>query len=103
MHIDKVFLASVFPVLSPLAIDPAHPFPFIPNTGYALALQMERVSDKRSLQALLPIPAQINRFVTLPGDATRFLPLEELLLLKIPTLFPGYVLNAHFEFQVLRG
>jgi len=102
LHIDKVFLASVFPVLSPLAIDPAHPFPFIPNTGYALALQMERVSDKRSLQALLPIPAQINRFVTLPGDATRFLPLEELLLLKIPTLFPGYVLNAHFEFQVLR-
>mmetsp|Transcript_22976 Transcript_22976/g.38715 ORF Transcript_22976/g.38715 Transcript_22976/m.38715 type:complete len:723 (-) Transcript_22976:2811-4979(-) len=101
-HLDDVFLARVFPVLSPLAIDPAHPFPFIPNTGYALALQLERKSDRRSLQALLPIPAQINRFVSLPGDALRFLPLEELLLLKLPTLFPGYKLKAHFEFRVLR-
>lgn len=101
-HLDDVFLARVFPVLSPLAIDPAHPFPFIPNTGYALALQMERKSDRRTLQALLPIPAQIDRFVSLPGDALRFLPLEELLLLKIPTLFPGYKLKAHFEFRVLR-
>ncbi|CAM9954783.1 unnamed protein product, partial [Chrysoparadoxa australica] len=101
-HLDDVFLSRVFPVLSPLAIDPAHPFPFIPNTGYALALQMERKSDKRNLQALLPIPAQIVRFVSLPGDALRFLPLEELLLLKLPMLFPGYKLKAHFEFRVLR-
>lgn len=101
-HLDDVFLARVFPVLSPLAIDPAHPFPFIPNNGYALAIQLERRSDKRILQALLPIPAQINRFVALPGEAMRFLPLEELLLLKIPTLFPGYKLKAHFEFRVLR-
>jgi polyphosphate kinase len=102
VHLDDVFLARVFPVLSPLAIDPAHPFPFIPNTGYALALQMERKTDRRTLQALLPIPAQIDRFVSLPGDQLRFLPLEELLLLKIPTLFPGYKLKAHFEFRVLR-
>ncbi|WP_299623334.1 RNA degradosome polyphosphate kinase [uncultured Tateyamaria sp.] len=101
-HLDDVFLSRVFPVLSPLAIDPAHPFPFIPNTGYALALQMERKSDKRTLQALLPIPAQIDRFVSLPGDAIRYLPLEELLLLKLPMLFPGYKLKAHFEFRVLR-
>ncbi len=104
---DKTFLADyflnhVFAVLSPLAIDPAHPFPFIPNTGYALALQLERKSDKRPLQALLPIPAQIDRFVALPGQGTRFLPLEELLVEQIGTLFPGYQLTAHFEFQVLR-
>lgn len=104
---DKTFLADyflnhVFAVLSPLAIDPAHPFPFIPNTGYALALQLERKSDKRPLQALLPIPAQIDRFVALPGQGTRFLPLEELLVEQIGTLFPGYRLAAHFEFQVLR-
>ena len=104
---DKTFLADyflnhVFAVLSPLAIDPAHPFPFIPNTGFALALQLERKSDKRPLQALLPIPGQIDRFVALPGQGTRFLPLEELLVEQIGTLFPGYQLTAHFEFQVLR-
>ncbi|MFL4471994.1 RNA degradosome polyphosphate kinase [Tateyamaria armeniaca] len=101
-HLEDVFLAEVFAVLSPLAIDPAHPFPFIPNTGYALALQMERKADKRSLQALLPIPAQIDRFIALPGPGQRFLPLEELLIIHIPSLFPGYKLKAHFEFRVLR-
>jgi len=99
-----VFLNRVFPVLSPLAIDPAHPFPFIPNTGFTLALQLERVSTKRSLQALLPIPRQIDRFIALPSapGQSRFLPLEELLIHSIDRLFPGYRLKAHFEFQVLR-
>ncbi|MEO0379804.1 MAG: RNA degradosome polyphosphate kinase, partial [Pseudomonadota bacterium] len=101
-HLEDVFLAEVFAVLSPLAIDPAHPFPFIPNTGYALALQMERKKDKRTLQALLPIPAQIDRFIALPGPGQRFLPLEQLLILHLPNLFPGYKLKAHFEFRVLR-
>ncbi|MFK7879765.1 RNA degradosome polyphosphate kinase [Roseobacter sp.] len=103
-YLQDVFLTQVFAVLSPLAIDPAHPFPFIPNTGYALALQLERTSDKRPLQALLPIPAQIDRFVALPAKdgQSRFLPLEELLVLNIAGLFPGYKLKAHFEFRVLR-
>jgi len=103
-HLEEVFLTQVFAVLSPLAIDPAHPFPFIPNTGYALALQLARRKDGRSLQALLPIPAQIDRFIPLPGEkgAHRFLPLEELLLMNIAQLFPGYTLKSHFEFRVLR-
>ncbi len=102
--LDETFLNQVFPVLSPLAIDPAHPFPFIPNTGYALAVQLERIRDKRPLQALLPIPAQIDRFVSLPAPegCMRYLPLEKLLVLKIPDLFPGYRLKAHFDFRVLR-
>jgi len=103
--LHQFFLDRVFPVLSPLAIDPAHPFPFIPNTGFCLALELERVSDRRPLQALLPIPQQIPRFIALPegrkGEA-RFLPLEELLLLHLDSLFPGYADTGHCAFRVLR-
>jgi polyphosphate kinase len=102
--IADIFLHKVFPVLSPLAIDPAHPFPFIPNTGYSLALQLERQSDKRDLLALLPIPAQIDRFVALPapGGQLRYLPLEDVLIENLGRLFPGYKLRGHFGFRVLR-
>jgi polyphosphate kinase len=104
IHLRDTFLTRVFPVLSPLAIDPAHPFPFIPNTGFSLALQLERKKDKRKLQALLPIPHQINRFVPLsaPEGTHRFLPLEDLLLEHITSLFPGYNLKGHCTFRVLR-
>ena len=103
-YLDDVFLRQVFPILSPLAIDPAHPFPFIPNGGFSLALQLERRSDGRDLQALLPIPHQINRFVPLPAEPGRhhFLPLEELLLLRLEMLFPGYELKGQCAFRVLR-
>ncbi|MDX5358120.1 MAG: RNA degradosome polyphosphate kinase [Rhodobacterales bacterium] len=98
------FLAQVFPVLSPLAIDPAHPFPFIPNTGFSLGLELERTSDRRKLQALLPIPGQIARFVPLPATdgRHRVVPLEELLLLNLSSLFPGYDEISHCTFRVLR-
>ena len=99
--LEEHFLNKVFPVLSPLAIDPAHPFPFIPNTGFCLALELERDGDKRRLQALLPIPQQIDRFVRLPGGA-RFLPMEDLLLLHLSMLFPGYRDAGHCAFRVLR-
>ena len=103
--LGDVFMNQVFPVLSPLAIDPAHPFPFIPNTGYSLALELERKKDKRPLQALLPIPQQIDRFVALPaikGGTQRFLLLEDLLLLHLDSLFPGYKAKGHCSFRVLR-
>ena len=103
-YLEDHFLNKVFPVLSPLAIDPAHPFPFIPNTGFSLALELERATDHRTLNALLPIPQQIARFVPLPGKAgeNRFLPLEELLLLHLDMLFPGYTDRGHCTFRVLR-
>jgi polyphosphate kinase len=103
-HLSDVFLARVFPVLSPLAIDPAHPFPFIPNEGLALALRMKRERDGRVLKALLPIPNQIDRFLRLPAvrGKERFLPMEELLKLQLGALFPGYTLSGSCVFRVLR-
>ena len=100
----EFYMDQVFPILSPLAIDPAHPFPFIPNEGYALALQLQRRDSKRALQALLPVPHQIDRFVPLPSepDNRRFLPLEELLLLHVEDLFPGYAMKSFCGFRVLR-
>ncbi|MGV6888238.1 RNA degradosome polyphosphate kinase [Rhodophyticola sp. SM2404] len=103
-YLEELFLAEVFPVLSPLAIDPAHPFPFIPNEGFSLALKMRRERDGRVLRALLPIPGQIDRFVKLPAPegTSRFLPMEELLLLHRGRLFPGYELTGSCSFRVLR-
>ncbi len=103
-HLQNVFLKQVFPILSPLAIDPAHPFPFIANGGFSLALQLERKSDKRALQALLPVPHQVDRFIRLPSHngQQRFVLLEELLLLHLDSLFPGYEVRDQCTFRVLR-
>ncbi|MEL7151074.1 MAG: RNA degradosome polyphosphate kinase [Pseudomonadota bacterium] len=102
-HLEAVFLEQVFPVLSPLAFDPAHPFPFIANEGYSLALELSRKDDGRPLRALLPIPHQIDRFVALPATSGhRFLPLEELLILHLDRLFPGYKMMGVCSFRVLR-
>ncbi|MGN7870290.1 Polyphosphate kinase [Paracoccus haematequi] len=95
------FERKVFPVLSPLAIDPAHPFPFIPNAGFSLALELARETDGRQMQALLPIPAQLDRFIPLPGGE-RFFKLEDLLLMHLSSLFPGYRDTGHCAFRVLR-
>ena len=102
-HIRTTFIESIFPVLSPLAIDPAHPFPFIPNAGFSLALEMA-AKGAPDLRALLPIPAKLDRFVRLPDadGAARFLPLEAVLLLQIEALFPGYRVKGHCAFRVLR-
>ncbi len=97
----RYFSEQVFPVLSPLAIDPAHPFPFIPNTGFSLAIELARESDGRQMQALLPIPQQVARFIALPGGK-RFLRLEDLLVMHLPSLFPGYRDIGHCAFRVLR-
>ena len=96
------FMGEVFPVLSPLAIDPAHPFPFIPNEGLSLALTLEKKGER--LRALLPIPAKLDRFVRLPaeGGGLRFLPLDDLLLMHLDALFPGYRVKGHCVFRVLR-
>ena len=100
--LDQYFIDQVFPILTPLAIDPAHPFPFIPNGGFSALLKLQRKDDKRPLMALLPLPSQVDRFVRLPGAAIRLLPLEELVAIFLPRLFPGYEVTARGFFRLIR-
>jgi polyphosphate kinase len=102
--LDQRFLDQILPVVTPIAIDPAHPFPFIPNRGFFLAVELKRRKDGERMNALLPIPHQLERFVRLPSTSAgaRFLALEQLLTLFIPRLFPGYDLLGQGLFRIIR-
>lgn len=100
--LDAHFMTAIFPVLTPLAVDPAHPFPFIPNFGMALALQLVRPTDNRMLAGLLPLPAQIDRFIALPGGQCRFILLEKLVTMYLDKLFPGFEMHSAGAFRVIR-
>jgi polyphosphate kinase len=100
--LDERFMAEIFPVLTPLALDPAHPFPFVANRGFGLALELERVSDSVRMQALTLIPSSMDRFVRLPGSRIRFLPIEQMIALYLDHLFPGFAVVAQGVFRLLR-
>ena len=110
--LEDHFLTHIFPVLTPLAVDPAHPFPFIPNLGFTLALELVHPGDRKILQALVRLPQKIERFVRLPGSSVapgaitsgreRFMRLEALIALHAHRLFPGYILRGQGLFRVIR-
>ncbi|MGC8475941.1 MAG: RNA degradosome polyphosphate kinase [Acetobacteraceae bacterium] len=101
---ESWFMERVFPVLTPLAIDPAHPFPFIPNFGLVMALRLTRLEDGQVMRVLIPLPAQVDRFVRLPaaGRSVRFVILEDLVGRFLHRLFPGFRVAGHGMFRLIR-
>jgi len=100
--LERHFLDQIFPVLTPQAIDPAHPFPFIPNKGFSLILELRRQSDEELLRALLMLPSMLPRFIRLPGKRIRFISLENTIRAFFNQLFPGYDLIGDGAFRVIR-
>ncbi len=100
--LERKFLDEVFPVLTPLAVDPAHPFPFIPNLGLCLVLELVNPEEGLDLNALVPLPGRLERFVRLPGDTVRFVLLEHLIGMFLGTLFPRFVAREQGVFRVIR-
>ncbi|WP_294280947.1 RNA degradosome polyphosphate kinase [uncultured Sphingomonas sp.] len=93
---------QVFPILTPQALDPAHPFPFIPNKGLSMIFDLTRVSDKAPIRELVMIPSTMPRFIRLPGEGSRYVSIETILRRFSGLLFPGYIVNGAATFRVLR-
>jgi len=106
---DRVWLAAefdqaIFPVLTPLSIDPAHPFPFIPNLGFSMALQLVSKHGREPMTALLRLPPALDRFVRLPdaGTVIRYITLEDVVNVFIHRLYPGYEVSGSGTFRIIR-
>jgi polyphosphate kinase len=103
--LNTQFAEQIFPVLTPLAIDPAHPFPFIPNLGFTIAAQLTNKRNSKNFSALIPVPPQLKRFIRLPDTNpknVRFIPLEHVIALYFDRLFPGHGVTGWGMFRLLR-
>ena len=104
--LEEWFMDRVFPVLTPLAVDPAHPFPFISNLALCLVFKLVREEDGGTMRALLPLPPQVQRFIRLPSrrgaGAMRFVLLEDVILLFLGRLFPGFIMAESGLFRLIR-
>lgn len=101
-EVERYFREQILPVLTPQALDPAHPFPFIPNQGISLIFDMRRKDDGEVVRQLVMIPSSLRRFVRLPGAGTRFITIEDLIRHFVGQMFPDYLLIASGAFRVIR-
>jgi len=109
--LDRHFITQYLPILTPLAVDPAHPFPFIQNGALTVGVELRRERDGTTMHALLPIPSQLARFIRLPQDdaaqgegvrSIRFIRIESMIGMFLSRLFPGFLARSHGAFRVLR-
>lgn len=101
-YLETYFLENIFPVLTPIAIDPAHPFPFLPNLGLAIVYQLHPRSGGKTQMAIVPLPQRLSRFISIPGKKQRYLMLEELIDLFLSTLMPGFTKVDSALFRIIR-
>jgi polyphosphate kinase len=100
--LETYFRDHIFPVLTPQALDPAHPFPFIPNKGFSLLFDLTRLSDGEQIFELLMVPATLPRFIRLPGDGARYVAIETMVRHFTGVLFPGYEVRGHGALRIIR-
>ena len=103
--LENYFIESLYPILTPLSIDPAHPFPFIPNLGYTLIYRLYKDDDKDGMTALVRLPSGLLRFIELPQtkpDVVEFIDIETVIAMFIHRLFPGYTMRGSGNFRVIR-
>ena len=101
-YLTTYFEEQLFPVLTPIALDPAHPFPFIPNLGFAMVMRLARAADEEPLNGLILLPQQSERFVRLPGEELRFVRAEQIIRLHLDRLFPGMQVSELGVMRVIR-
>ncbi|AHE54054.1 RNA degradosome polyphosphate kinase [Sphingomonas sanxanigenens] len=100
--LEQHFREQIFPIVTPQALDPSHPFPFIPNKGLSLIFDLVRLSDKEPIRELLMVPATLQRFVRFPGDAARYIAMEHVLRRFAGLLFPGFEMQGVGAFRIIR-
>jgi polyphosphate kinase len=100
--LSQHFREQIFPILTPQALDPAHPFPFLPNRGSSLIYDLVRLSDREPIREVVLLPTTVPRFLRLPGKAARYVAMEVLLKHFSALIFPGYEVRGCAAFRLLR-